>query len=191
MNILSDLGVPSPAAPVAPADQAAPAKQPTEDPVISKIMSGEVPGVYVPEGAQLPQPVEGVTPESLARVGVLLYKPKTPGISVVAFNSKLIPARQLRDADLAGKLTEILPPVTDLLPDTGSDVMGDLAPVAEDVQPATPNRVPVMPRPSLGAGAQQKLAGVRAESAAGAENPSERPIAGGGVILNGLLKRTI
>lgn len=152
---------------------------------IQRIAIGEVPGAYIPADIE-PITNSALTPDALARAGVLIYKPKTPGVLAVVFNPDVLPVKTLREADLAGRLTEVLPPITQVA--GGSPETPVETPATEE--PEMPVRVPVLPRPTFNADAQERAAAMRMKSLGGTE-PSARPLPGAGQILNGLLKRAI
>jgi hypothetical protein len=166
----------------------------SEYPGLAKIASGEVPGAYIP--ADVEPRESNITPDALQSAGLLFYKPKTPNVLAVLFNPEVLPAKKLKELDLGGQLTEALPPITQLMgagdaAETPSTSYQSVEAPETSVQaPSAPETVPVLPAPTFGVDAQRQAARTRLQTLAGQE-PSKRPIPGGGQVLNGLLRQVV
>jgi hypothetical protein len=178
MDILSNLVPPSQAngtaapAPAAQSDQL--------HPLLADLVAGKIPGVSIPKGFKNSQ-AEALVPsvDSILKLGLKLFKPKVDQSVVIAVvNPDVVDPKALQEADEAGRVSDLLPSVTDFFP--------------HEDQPATPANAPsnspvsILPSPKT----SPAVSRIRASNAA-PQTPSDRMIPGGGTILNGLLKRPL
>ena len=196
-NVIEDLA----GAPVAPVAEVAPSGVPAVDEtpldipeaplrVLRGIKSGQLPGATIPENA--PPGKSGLTPDGLQAMGVNIYKPHSKGLAGVAYAPEHISEKEVAHLDKAGKLSDVFPDIMKLLGDqapTGvQNNEGDVAAPDAGASPTPPTTVPVLPRPTFGSDAQARITGDRVNAIQGVE-PSKRPLAGAGKVLNGLFAR--
>lgn len=185
-GILDQIGV-DPGATPAPEPAAAGGN---EQLIVRGIASGQLPGAYIPESA--PKSEANVSPEDLSAQGVSLYRPQTPGIAAVMFNSEVVPIEKIKELDASGTLTKTFPSVTDLMAGPSAEAGATPEAPAEAAEPAQqPSAVPVLPRPTFGGAAARKVSTARLAALGGGVEPSKRLIPGGGSVLNGLVQRAV
>lgn len=81
----------------------------TDSPAFVAILTGEIPGVFVPGDRVYPSTVPlGNSPDDLEKVGLMLYVASDQKATVV-YNPTKISAEELQAADQEGKLEQILP----------------------------------------------------------------------------------
>jgi len=193
-NVIEDLA----GAPVAPVAEPAASGVPAVDApaldipeaplrVLRGIKNGQLPGATIPEGA--PPGKSGLTPDGLQAMGVNIYKPHSKGLAGVAYAPEHISEKEVAHLDKAGKLSDVFPDIMKLLGDQAPAAEGSGAPAeAAGASPTPPTSVPVLPRPTFGSDAQARITGDRVNAIQGVE-PSKRPLAGAGKVLNGLFAR--
>lgn len=166
-----------------PEQPEAPADLPVEEvaalPPVKAVIEGQPPAVYVPEGTR--NPMTDILTANFPKLGELnLSIYKSLDKKIVLFNPEKLPAETLQQADKAGNLDSVAAPLDAILnaPAPGE---GEQAPASPAPQPMTPG---ITPR------AQSKLAGKRIASLM-EKSPTDRPVAGGGRILNSLLQRAV
>lgn len=218
MSILNNLptgapaGAPAPQVPAQPvaAPQAAP--PPTLHPLIVGLATGKIPGLNIPHGYENPE-AESLLKPALA-VGLKLFKPvHDKSIQVSVVNPKTVNPEALRNADHHNTLQKMFPSITSFFPHQAKQ---DKSAKAAGKPPTSPAGNTQSPPPVAGAPAPNPTTGVPANSpsttpvpvlpkptrtTAALTNdrvknlnpgtPTSRPIPGGGLVLNGLLKQVV
>ena len=180
---------PTPAASPAPTPDAPAGPSATPDlsafPVAAAIASGKIPGVYIPKGFK-GKAAPGLTAQVLIKSGLGIYRPTSPDIQAVLFNAKTVPVAALKQADKAGELAQVLPPIT-AFTDASKAPQGAAAGASDEQspEPSAPDTVPVLPRPSSSRVQSSTLRNLAPQT------PSGRQIPGAGTVLNGLLPKAL
>jgi hypothetical protein len=174
-------------------------------PLLQDLTSGKVPGVYAPKGFQPPpQMAEATNPQVVQSLGLSIYRPHDNEVAAVLFNPKKISLQDLQKADKADKLEEVLKPITQYFDHTPSSAGTGQAqtapmnaagtPTTNDANPApnapTESPVPVMPKPTFTADAQRQAAAMRLKNLQPVA-PTGGPVAGGGQVINGILRPVV
>jgi hypothetical protein len=169
-------------------------------PPVKEIVSGQIPGVYVPVAQAKDDPLWNLLKlnfPALGKLGLSVYK-SADSSKVALFNPASVP--DIKSLDQQGQLDKTLSPL-----DQFSNEKIDLGALRSQGAPAaapasgstdlgvTPSAAPA---PSMSAaapapaGAQNKLASSRL-GALTLDQPTEGPKPGQGRIINGLLKRAV
>jgi hypothetical protein len=167
-------------------------------PPVRAIFAGTPPAAYsTPEDEKNPVVQEiGARMHDVMSIGLNLYR-ALDGTTYALFNPEKIPGQQIKDADKAGKLTEVAVPISTLLGDSAA--AGDEETPASGAQPgqeqaATPGGASLSPSPMPGrpvpAGAQNALLASRLKNLA-PTSPTSRPKPGYGNLVNSLLKPAV
>lgn len=82
--------------------------------VLKAVSQGTLHGVSIPHDAPKLQ-ATGITPESMADMGVSMYRPVSKDMAFVMFNAKQVPVSTLKAMDKAGTLGKAFPPITKFL----------------------------------------------------------------------------
>ena len=166
--------------------------------VLRAVSAGQLPGVVIEKGITGRKDTK-FTPDMIVKSGVDLYRPHDKDYQLVMFNPKKVPLSTVKVLDKKGKLGDAFPSFTDLVGEenlpkegeegsAGEDEDNDSAgPPGHDTPQAnplnltamrsdTPPPVPVLPRPTFGAGAQQRVASARLKALAGSGNPGSSPV---------------
>lgn len=145
---------------------------------VKAVLDGEPPAVSVP-----PLPMEQQPPvvqtlansiPQLNELGLSVYRSNDDAVGVVLFNSELLTAEEVQEADKAGSLGSLVTPLDSLL--NGPPAKSQPGPAAT-TPPPTPAPVP----------ANTKMQGRRLKALVEDEQPTERKLPAGGRVLNSLL----
>lgn len=170
-------------------------------PVLEQLVSGKLAGISIPVGFKSAE-VDALVPNAatLTKLGLKFFRPmvdKTVALAVVSpkFTDKAL----LQKADEAGKVADVFPSITDFFPheadqtpDATAGLSDPSAMSAPQTAPAAPANAPsATPVPVVRAAAPNAALGRARVANLNAGTPSSRPIPGGGLVLNSLLKPTV
>ena len=156
-----------------------------ELPAMYGLLHGAPPAIYAPVDAQAPEfEVVAQYAPQLVEAGFGFYTSQDKKLGVV-FNSTYVTEEQIREADKAGKLTEVAVPYETVRDQYGSAISGELLPAAPP---------PVAPTVAAGsppsARSQSKITTARVKNLSpGAPTSGPRP--GAGRILNNIIKPVV
>jgi hypothetical protein len=154
--------------------------QVAELPPVKAVLEGKTAAVYADENATSPLALSiGRNFTKLGELGLGLYR--SPSKKVVMFNPNVIDGAELKKADQSGQLDKIAVSL-DTFEQAQAPAAGEESPAAGATQPLSKGLTPR---------AQSRLAGTRIKALMDDEEPTARPVPGGGRILNSFLQRAV